>query len=57
MTQSPCIIYLDMALNSVLVVFFNKLFIFQSLLLTKSACCIFLFFFPIISLSFQQNLV
>lgn len=44
MTKSPCVIYLDMALNSVLVVFFNKLFIFQSLLLSKSACCIFHFF-------------
>lgn len=54
MTQSPCIIYLDMALNSILVVFFNKLFIFQSLLLSKSACCIFLFYFLLFLWAFNK---
>ena len=50
MTQSPCVTYLDMAVNSVLVVFFNKLFVFYSLLLSKSACCFFFSFFFLFSL-------
>lgn len=49
-------IFLDTVINSVLLVFFNKLFIYQSLLLSKSAYCIFHFFYYFSELSAKWGL-